>query len=393
MPHPSPIRVVAALACLAWGIAGDAPDPVLSPFGIGSSAQRSRDHDKWMPQMVAIGLRDLRACAGGWGAEPEEGTWSWETFDQRIDYLHGLGVNTGIMFNGLAKWDSKDAKGGLPLNSLPEWSTMVGAVVKHTAGKVTWFECWNEPPNGTKNAPASDYAKVVVATYDAAKAANPEAKVGMAAKSAHITYLDQAIKAGAKGHYDYITLHPYELLGCVVAHPGTEPVFMSIAPTLRKMLRAQDPAKAGVPIWITEIGYDSKRGVDKQAQAVVKAYVMGIAQGFACISWFEGIDGDSGPMGLLDRKGKPRPAYLALGQLIQHLGRHPAYLGWVLLNGRHYGFVFQGAETTVLATWAATAAADQVDFGANVHVLEPASGHASDTAQVRLGADPVLVNR
>ena len=91
-----------------------------------------------------------------------------------------------------------------------------------------------------------------------------------------------------------------------------------------------------------------------QAQALVKAYTMGIAQGVECIQWFEGMDGDSGPMGLLDDKGETRPAYTALGQMIKHLGQHPTYLGWVLLNDKHYGFVFQGARGTVLATWAAT---------------------------------------
>jgi len=369
----------------------ETPDPVLSPFGIGSSALRSHDHNKWMPQMAAIGLRDIRACDGGWGCEPEEGTWSWTTLDERMAYLESIGVTSGILFNGLAKWDVKDVKGGLPLQSLPEWGTMVGEVVKHTKGKVKLFEIWNEPPNGTKNAPASDFAKVVVAAYDAAKAANPDAMIGMAAKSAHISYLDQAIKAGAKGHFDYITLHPYEILGCIMSHPGTEPIYMSIAPTVRKMLAAQDPTKVNCPIIFTEIGFDSKRGADKQSQAVVKAYTMGIAQGIACINWFEGMDGDSGPMGLIMANGTVRPAYTALGHLIEQLGRHPNYLGWILLNNKHYGFVFQGTKGPVLATWAATTAPDEVDFGQNVQIIDPPTGTATQASKYNLTVAPILV--
>ena len=41
-----------------------------------------------------------------------------------------------------------------------------------------------------------------------------------------------------------------------------------------------------------------------------------------------------------------------MAQMIQHLGQHPVYLGWVMLNEKHYGFVFQGVQTTVLITWA-----------------------------------------
>jgi hypothetical protein len=366
-------------------------DPVISPFGIGSSAQRSKDQPNWMPQMAAIGLRDMRACYGGWGIEPTEGAFDYTVLDERLTYLESIGVSGGVIVNGVPKWDTKDKPGYLPLNNLDAWGTMITALAKHTAGRLTHMEVWNEPPNGTHNSTGEDYAKVVVAAYDAAKAGNPGLLVGMAAKSAHIHYLDTAIKAGAKDHFDYLTFHPYELLGTVMAHPGTEPVFMAIVPTVRKMLAAQDPAKLDCPVWFTEIGFDAKRGADKQAQAVIKAYVMGIADGIECIEWFEGMDGDSGPMGLLDGKAQPRPAYAALGKLIEVLGRHPVYLGWVLFNDRHFGFVFQGAKGPVLATWAATTAPDDVDFGAQVTVIDPPTGNTSQTQKVSLTVAPILV--
>src|SRR4030095_3110538 len=101
----------------------------------------------------------------------------------------------------------------------------------------------------------------------------------------------------------------------------------------------------------TELGCDVKKGDGTQAHTLVKAYTMSIAQGVACVQWFEGRDGDSGPMGLLNDKGVPRPAYHALAQMILHLGQHPRYLGWVLFNDRNYGFLFDGAKGKVLITW------------------------------------------
>lgn len=172
---------------------------------------------------------------------------------------------------------------------------------------------------------------------------------------------------------------------------------MSIAAKVRKMLAAQDPAKVNVPIIFTELGYNASHkkgdisGPEMQVHAVVKAYTMGIAQGIACIQWFEGMDGDSGPMGLIDAKGATRPAYTALAQLIQHLGRHPGYLGWVLLNDKHYGFVFQGARDTVLATWASTSVPDTVDFGKSVQIVDPQTGKERQAAKVNLTLAPVLV--
>ena len=335
-------------------VVAPAPGDKLSPFGIGSCHVNSRsveDLSRWIPQMQKLGLRFLRSGASQWGAvEPGEGKWTWENLDAQLDYLREHGMRSGAILLGSPGWNKADPPGHLPVNNLAGWSRYVTKLVTHLKGRVTRFEVWNEPPNftGKKQTP-EDYAKVVVSAYKAAKAANPDSLVGLAAKSAHVNYLEQVIKAGAKDHFDWISLHPYEVLDGVVDHAGTEPVFMNIAPTIRKMLVAQNPAKANVPILFTELGCDAKsKGPERQAEALVKAYTMAIAQGVACVQWFEGRDGDSGPMGLLDGKGVPRPSYHALGRMIQHLGQHPRYLGWVLLNQRNYGFVFDGPSGRVL---------------------------------------------
>jgi len=370
--------------------AANGRDPVLSLFGIGSSSACDGNHQKWMPQMAAIGIRDCRAMYGTWGVERVEGKFDFTEFDRRLAYDESLGVQDGVSFGGGPPWKKE---GGLPMNSLPEWSVMVKEMVKHTKGRIKLYECWNEPPNGTAgNQTSADYAKLLCATYDAAKSANPEAMIGMAAKSAHIGYLDQALVAGAKGHYDYITLHPYEVLGCVANHPGTEQVYLSIVPSVRKMLAARDPGKVNVPVIFTEIGVDTKRfGPDKQSWAVLKTFIMGLHQGVACINYYEGMDGDSGPLGLLDGQAKPRLVYHALGRLIEHFSRHPASIGWVMLNDKHYGFMVQGAKGPVLATWAATTNPEEVDFGKEVEILDLTANTTTKAAKYNLTLSPVLV--
>jgi hypothetical protein len=79
----------------------------------------------------------------------------------------------------------------------------------------------------------------MVSAYDAAKAVDPNCPVGIAAKSVHVNYLEQTIKARAKDHFDFITLHPYEVLNGIADNNGSEAVYMSIVPTVRKMLAAQ----------------------------------------------------------------------------------------------------------------------------------------------------------
>lgn len=351
-----------------------AVDPMLSPFGIGGSnaSTRERNFPNWIPQMVAIGIHTTRRLGGtGWSGQAEH---KWETLDWQLDYLNGQGVSTG---GGFYNYRSGKDKYGLPMDDLPGWSSDVTQLTAHFKGKISYWEIWNEPPNGTaRGQTAQDYCKFAIATYDAAKKGDPNCLVGIAAKSAAINYIDQALAAGAAGHFDYITLHPYETAGCVMDHPGTEMVYLQIAGTVHKMLAARDPSKVNCPIIFTEPGYAAggqynKGGPNTQAYALVKYYTMGIAEGIASIDWFEGMDGDSGPMGIIAANGTPRPAYTAMAQMIKLLGQHPAFLGWVLLNDKHYGFVFQGTKGTVLSTWAATKEPDTVDFGQPVKIMDP----------------------
>jgi len=368
----------------------------LGPFGIGSCHVNNRsmqDNARWVPQMQAIGLKYYRTGQTSWSAvEPAEGEWKWDTLDEQMDYLSKHDFACGGILIGNPQWNELDGRGNLPVNNLPGWSEYVSQVVGHCKGRVKRWEVWNEPPNFTgKDQTPADYAKIVVSAYRAAKAADPDCLVGLAAKSAHINYLEQVIQAGAKDHFDYITLHPYEVLNGVADNVGTEPLFMHIVPTLRKMLAAQNPTKVDVPVIFTELGCDLNQGADRQAHALIKAYTMSIAQGVSCVYWFEGRDGDSGPLGLLDRQGKPRPAYQALTQMIRHLGQQPDYLGWVHLNNRHFGFVFQGETTTVLVAWGQQPAGDVVRFEQEAQIVDPLTGESSRADQVALGTAPVFV--
>ena len=388
--------LASVLACTATLSRAEDWTAHLSPFGIGSchannwSAQANA---RWIPQMAKIGITNHRTCHTGWSAvEPEEGKWTWDKLDGQMSYLESQHIAFGGILAGSPKWNTKDKPGTLPVNNLPGWSRYVSEVVKHAQGRIKHWEVWNEPPNGTgRDQTAVDYAKLVIAACDAAKAVDPTCRIGLAAKSVHVNYLEQAIKAGAKDHFDYITLHPYEVLNGIADNIGTEAVFMHIVPTLRKMLAAQNPARVNVPIIFTELGSDAGKGADNQGHALVKAYSMGIAQGVACIQWFEGMDGDSGPMGLLEAKGRPRPSYTAMAQMILHLGQHPTYLGWVLLNERDCGFVFQGAKGAVLVTWARKGTPDRVLFGQVVQIVDPLTGKTTITNTYDLTIAPILV--
>jgi hypothetical protein len=372
-------------------------DPLLTPFGISTSASSLNAYSNWVPAIAPIGVKWLRGFDVFENIEPLPGTWNWKNVDAELDAAAANHMEvSGLFFYG-TNWIPTPS--AFPTSDLPAWSNYVSTLVNHVAGKVKYWEVWNEPPNFTNNiGTPEDYATIVNVAYAAAHAADPTCNVGLAAQSNNVNWLDQTLVAGAKDHFDYITIHPYEILGTVDS--GWEGEYMSIVPTLRKMLAARDPARVNVPICFTEVGEaigqvngSTTVTAATQAQDLVKAYSMGIAQGVACINWFEGHDGDSGPMGLLDMNGNPRPAYTAMSQLIQYLGAHPTYLGWVLINNRNYGFIFQGASTSVMVAWAPPAMTDKINFGQSVQLVDPITGTGFKSNVITLTKAPVLIVR
>jgi polysaccharide biosynthesis protein PslG len=388
--------LLSSMSCLAATPCIAADDKPLSPFGIGSCYINNRsveDNSRWLPQMASIGLTAYRTPHAVWGAlERKRGEWSWADFDAQMTYLDKHSFQFGCLLIGNPSWNKGDAPGHLPVNNLEGWSNYVSELAKRVKGRATRLEVWNEPPNFTgKDQTPKDYAKIVVAAYRAAKAVDPSFRIGLAAKSVHINYLEQTIRAGAKDHFDFIVLHPYEVLDGIADGAGSDAVYFNIVPTVRRMLAKVNPERKNVPVMFTELGVDAKKGLGPQAYGLVKAYVLGIAQDVECVQWFEGRDGDSGPMGLLDGDGLPRPAYHALATMIRHFSKHPKYLGWTRLGEHGTAFAFEGAEGTVLAAWGTAGSPTTAEFTQEIRLVDPPTGTITNVRQCSLGVAPVFI--
>ena len=80
-----------------------------------------------------------------------------------------------------------------------------------------------------------------------------------------------------------------------------------------------------------------------------------------------------------------------MGLLIEHLGQHPAYLGWVLINDKDYGFVFQGAKSTVLITWAPVGGSDNLKFSQPTQIINLLTGSATQARDFALAESPIMI--
>ena len=360
-----------------------------SPFGFSCDNQTTYTLASYCPQMAKAGIRWIRGFPTFNVIEPAQGKFDWSSVDAMIATAAKNNMTISGLFFYNAPWINSKGD-SLPIENLPAWSDYVSKVVEHSKGSVKYWEVWNETPNFIGKGTAADYGRTVVAAYDAAKAADPTCQVGLSIQSQNVNWIEQTIEAGAKDHFDFIAVHPYESLGAVESD-GWEAEFMSIVPTIRKMLARRNPRKADVPIWFTEIGRDAGKDEKSQATSLVKAYTLSLAQGVTRINWFEGKDGDSGPMGLLRGDGTPRPAYNAMSNLTRYLGPNPRYIGWVLLKDTHYAFVFEGASGRVMTTWARPGTTRVVSFGSRVRMVDPLSGVETAAEDGSLTSAPILI--
>ena len=355
-------------------------DPAeFNPFGVACSAQQSSTANMaaWLPQVSGIGVKWTRLFPSWGGIENPKGTFNWTGVDGRLTLCEANNIKLIGMFNGNSAWATPT--GTLPTGTaqLADWYSYVNTLVAHCGNRVKYWEVWNEPPNFTGTSKDVDelYAATVTAAYHAAKAANPDCMVGLAAKSVDVAFLEGVLADGAADHFDFITVHPYEHLGRLRTDYW-EGAYLTIVKDIRTMLSAANPAKVNVPIIFTEVGTNlDSSGVTEGSQAadVVKAYSMAIAQGVQQVCWFEARDsvGDSGRGGLIVSGTTHRQSFHAMHMLTQYLGPAPAYQGWIMQNTLNYGFVFKNNGTNVMATWAPPGTTNTVTFTGTVQVVDP----------------------
>jgi len=377
-------RLVAVLfaACTAAGWAlpalaeGQDRRDDACPWGIASGAEWSGDYPKFNPMLYKAGVRWIRLFSEWQTIQPKQGQWEWEHPDGLVANARANNIHLTGVWAYFAPWASADGgtrKG--PIKDIQYWRDYVSATVKRYQKDVKYWEVWNEF-NGSfyvGQNKVKDYAELVVEAYKAAKKIDPDVKIGMSVANFDVGFLDSVVKAGAADHFDYVCVHPYENLGAVAE--GGEAGYLSLARNLRDMLTA-NKQRTDIPLWITEIGYQAPikaqpKGDADQADMLVKAYVLSIAQGFDRVFWFEARGpayGQGTDHGIIRHDWTLRPAYHALETMTHLLGREPRYAGWLDLGTGGYGFMFEGPQGNVLAAWSPAGKQYRTKFIAEVGV-------------------------
>lgn len=362
--------------------AGDPRDD-RSPWGVATGAEWLDDYPKFNPMLRQAGAQWLRGFYEWQTIQPRPGEWNFAPSDRLLENARLNGLRLTGVFAYFAPWASAD--GGtrrFPVKDIRFWRDYVAGMVARYHADIKYWEVWNEF-NGSFAVDGSPeiYAELVREASISAKKIDPTAKIGMSVANFDVRFLDAAIKAGAANHFDYICVHPYEILARL--REEGEPAFLNMTTTLRKMLDANGQP-ADTPLWITEIGVPTpvkQHDAEDQEQAIelAKAYLLSIAAGFQRMFWFEARGpsyGDGKDFGLIRADMSERPSLEALRLLTATLGPEPTSAGWLDFGEGAYGFVFNNGGKAVLAAWAGAKREAKAVFENDVRVLSLNKGES-----------------
>jgi len=323
------------------------------------------------------GVKWLRGFYEWQTVQPIHGYWNFALPDALVQNARSNGLHLLGTFAYLAPWASADGSTRkFPIKDIQFWRDYVAGLVGRYHSDIKYWEVWNEF-NGSfaENGTPAIYAELVREASIAAKHVDPTAKIGMSVANFDVGFLDAAIKAGAGGHFDYVCVHPYEVMERL--SNGGEPQFLNMATTLRKTLAA-DHQPESMPLWITELGSTAPERPDAeldtaQGALLAKAYVLAVASGFTRVFWFEARGpsyGHDKSFGLLRLDLTPRPSYIALKVLTGSLGSEPTPAGWLDLGNGGYGFLFDTGEQPILVAWAPSKREINLTLDSEIRLLD-----------------------
>lgn len=302
-------------------------------------------------------------------AEPVQGEQDvtyLSSIQNAVNAARALGIKVMIDIYGTPKWASDQTLWSKPPPGLPrgydpryppaadhmdDWGTSVRALVTSFGGKVSWWECWNEPniwgylyPQVTatdSRFAARTYVALLKPFYRAVRAADPAAKV-LGGVTAPIGMNDESrtsplrfareLRALRAGRYmDAYSHHPYmPASGWPMPAPEVAPTFgdhcISLG-NIRKLLSVFP----GKPFYLTEYGYPTKKStawgyayISERLQAAYLTRAYRFASRFKQIKalyWFLWKDIDTSDksanayFGLVRPNGTHKPSWYAYARL------------------------------------------------------------------------------
>jgi hypothetical protein len=297
-------------------------------------ATSSADQDRTAGALRDVGARWVRLNANWADAEPSKGrysSWWLAHYDRAVALARSAGARIVMLSYQSPSWASGSSNRETPPRDPADFARFMGFLANRYAGQVEAYEVWNEENIDrfwSTGPSAAQYTQLLKASYNAIKAADAGAKVVFGGTSlSDYDFIEAAYAAGAKGHFDVMSVHPYSCHAPNVVHRHgngriAKDSFAAYR-EVRALMAARDDAK---PIWFTEFGWSTTSqscGVSESQQAdyLVEAlrfieqdpYVeVALWYNFRNNYWNHDEDHIEARYGLMRTDFSPKPAYHAL---------------------------------------------------------------------------------
>jgi polysaccharide biosynthesis protein PslG len=223
LPSPSPIAT--------GGI--PSTDPAVHIFLWGNAATTARDLQlasqgsfRWVKQRF-----EWRNIEGR-----NKGNFEWNEPDRIVDAVQQSGLKIIARVDNQPRWASSAVQwpGTGPPDNPRDWTDFLTALASRYRGRIHAYEIWNEPNLdrewGDRKPDAAAYTSMLKASYQAIKAADPQALVVSAGMSPttdtsehavpDLEYIRQMYAAGARDNFDVLGVHAAGFRAEPCADPG-----------------------------------------------------------------------------------------------------------------------------------------------------------------------------
>jgi cellulase (glycosyl hydrolase family 5) len=292
------------------------------------------DQDRTAAALSDVGARWVRLTANWADAEPTKGQyndWWLKHYDRAISLARNAGAKIILMSYQSPSWASGSSVKETPPKNPADYANFMRFLATRYAGRVEAYEVWNEQNIDrfwSTGVNAAQYVSLLKPSYSAIKGADPNAKVVFGGLSTNdYRYLESAYAAGAKGHFDVMSVHPYTCNTSpdVVKRDGSGRMTRDTYLAYREVRASMAAAGDAKPIWFTEFGWSTTTGncgVSEATQAsyLTKAFQLaeqdpyvevGLWYNFRNNWWNDDADELEARYGLMQTDFSTKPAYHA----------------------------------------------------------------------------------
>jgi hypothetical protein len=276
----------------------------------GVTIEFYRDAHKQAEMMAAAGVRWVRVDLAWSAAEPQPGRYDFLTWDRFVDSFEPVGIRTLFILD----YGNRLYEDGLPPSTASgraAFAAFAGAAGRHFRGRAAW-EIWNEPnlPQFWAGSPdPAAYVALARAAAAALRREDPRAWIlgpSLGGGTFDFKYLDATFALGLLDIVDAVSVHPYG-----AAYPEAASAFYD---EVRRRIAHYAP-DLDIPVVVSEWGYAVEGlGREKQAEYLLRALDTNRRSGIPLTIWYNWQEPITPwhSFGLLDVRGQPKPAYLAL---------------------------------------------------------------------------------